>query len=124
MSKVKTPIYVQSSKEDHIAPARSVYKGARLFGGPSPVHLAGSGHIAGVINAPAAKKYQHWTNYALPATLEEWIAGATEHPGSWWPHWSEWLRAKSGDFVPARDPAKGPLAPIEDAPGSFVKVRS
>ena len=121
---VKTPIYVQSSKEDHIAPARSVYKGARLFGGPVVFTLAGSGHIAGVINAPAANKYQHWTNDNLPATLDEWTAGATEHPGSWWPHWAEWLKAKSGKQVPARNPETGPLSPIEDAPGSFVKVRS
>jgi polyhydroxyalkanoate synthase len=124
LGKVKTPIYVQSSKEDHIAPARSVYKGARLFGGDTHFTLAGSGHIAGVINAPVAQKYQHWTNDALPATLEEWLAGAENHPGSWWPHWLAWLAARSGEQVPARDPAKGPLSPIEDAPGSFVKVRS
>ena len=124
LSKVKTPIYVQSSKEDHIAPARSVYKGARLFGGPTTFTMAGSGHIAGVINAPAAKKYQHWTNPALPATLEEWQAGAVEHPGSWWPHWAEWLKSRSGKMVPARDPAHGKFNPIEDAPGSYVKVKS
>jgi len=124
LGKVKTPIYVQSSKEDHIAPARSVYKGARLFGGDTTFTLAGSGHIAGVINAPAAGKYQHWINSALPASLDEWMAGAEQHPGSWWPHWAKWLTAKSGGQVPARDPAKGPLKPLEDAPGSFVKVRS
>ena len=124
LGSVKTPIYVQSSKEDHIAPARSVYKGARLFGGPTTFTLAGSGHIAGVINAPAAMKYQHWTNDALPPTLDEWMAGAVEHPGSWWGHWAAWLKARSGAQVPARDPAKGPLKPLEDAPGSFVKVRS
>jgi polyhydroxyalkanoate synthase subunit PhaC len=124
LGKVKTPIYVQSSKEDHIAPYRSVYKGARLFGGPVNFMMAGSGHIAGVINAPDAKKYQHWTNPALPLTVEEWMAGATEHPGSWWPNWAEWLKARSGKQVPARDPAKGPLKPIEDAPGSYVKVKS
>ncbi|HSV03624.1 MAG TPA: class I poly(R)-hydroxyalkanoic acid synthase [Phenylobacterium sp.] len=121
---VKTPIYVQSSKEDHIAPARSVYKGARLFGGPVTFTLAGSGHIAGVINAPAANKYQHWTNEALPPTLEEWQAGAIEHPGSWWPHWAAWLKQRSGDLVPARDPAHGNLAPLAEAPGSYVKVKS
>src|SRR5580658_3102500 len=121
---VKTPIYVQSSREDHIAPYRSVYKGARLFGGPVTFMMAGSGHIAGVINHPDAKKYQHWTNDVLPATVEEWMAGATEHPGSWWPEWVIWLKAKSGGQVPARDPAKGPLKPIEDAPGSYVKVKS
>jgi polyhydroxyalkanoate synthase subunit PhaC len=124
LGKVKTPICVQSSKEDHIAPYRSVYKGARLFGGPVNFMMAGSGHIAGVINAPAAHKYQHWTNPELPPTVEEWMAGATEHPGSWWPEWAEWLKARSGGQVPARDPAKGPLKPIEDAPGSYVKVKS
>jgi polyhydroxyalkanoate synthase len=124
LSKVKTPVFVQSSREDHIAPARSVYKGARLFGGPTTFTLAGSGHIAGVINAPAARKYQHWVNEALPPTLDAWMAGAVEHPGSWWPHWATWLEAHSGEMVEARDPAAGPLPPLEDAPGSFVKVRS
>lgn len=124
LKNVKTPVYVQSSKEDHIAPARSVYRGAQLFGGPVTFTMAGSGHIAGVINAPVAKKYQHWTNPALPGSLEEWAAGATEAPGSWWPHWAEWLREKSGKLVPARDPAKGKYPPIEDAPGSYVKVKS
>jgi polyhydroxyalkanoate synthase len=121
---VKTPIYVQSSKEDHIAPLRSVYRGAKLFGGPVTFTMAGSGHIAGVINHPDAKKYQHWTNPDLPAAVEDWQAGATEHPGSWWPHWRAWLAERSGGMVAARDPAKGPLKPIEDAPGSYVKVRS
>jgi polyhydroxyalkanoate synthase len=124
LGKIKVPIYVQSSKEDHIAPANSVYKGARLFGGPTTFTMAGSGHIAGVINPPNANKYQHWTNDQLPETLEAWIAGAKEEPGSWWPHWARWLTDKSGGLVPARDPTKGPLKPIEDAPGSFVKVRS
>jgi polyhydroxyalkanoate synthase len=121
---VKIPIYVQSSKEDHIAPFRSVYRGAKLFGGPVTFTLAGSGHIAGVINHPDASKYQHWTNAELPDTVEQWQAGAVEHPGSWWPHWSAWLGARSGGMTPARDPAKGPLEPLEDAPGGYVKVRS
>jgi polyhydroxyalkanoate synthase len=124
LSKVKIPIYVQSSREDHIAPARSVYRGARLFGGSTRFTLAGSGHIAGVINSPAAQKYQHWTNDALPEKLEDWVEGAVEHPGSWWPNWASWLAERSGAEVPARDPATGPLKPLEDAPGSFVKVRS
>lgn len=124
LKQVKTPIYVQSSKEDHIAPARSVYKGAKLFGGPVTYTLAGSGHIAGVINAPVANKYQHWTLNRLPETLSEWQAEAKETPGSWWPHWIEWLKAKSGRQVPARDPAKGALKPLGDAPGTYVKVRS
>ncbi|HEX3365830.1 class I poly(R)-hydroxyalkanoic acid synthase [Phenylobacterium sp.] len=124
LGKVKTPIYVQSSKEDHIAPARSVYKGAKLFGGPVTFTLAGSGHIAGVINAPAAHKYQYWTHEELPASLTAWHAAAKETPGSWWPHWIEWLKARSGGQVPARDPAKGKLKPLGDAPGTYVKVRS
>ena len=124
LKQVKTPVYVQSSKEDHIAPARSVYKGAKLFGGPVTFTLAGSGHIAGVINAPAANKYQHWTNERLPASLEEWQGEAKETAGSWWPHWIEWLKARSGGQVPARDPAKGKLKPLGDAPGDYVKVRS
>jgi polyhydroxyalkanoate synthase len=124
LADVKVPIFVQSSKEDHIAPLRSVYKGAKLFGGPVEFMMAGSGHIAGVINHPDAKKYQHWTNTALPGSVDDWIAAAEEHPGSWWPHWGEWLADKSGPMVPARDPSKGPLKPLEDAPGSFVKVRS
>jgi polyhydroxyalkanoate synthase len=124
LADVKIPIYVQSSREDHIAPFRSVYKGAKLFGGPTNFMMSGSGHIAGVINAPVAKKYQHWTNAKLPDTVDEWIAGAVEHPGSWWENWATWLADKSGAMVPARDPTKGPLKPLEDAPGSFVKVRS
>jgi polyhydroxyalkanoate synthase subunit PhaC len=124
LGKVKIPLYVQSSKEDHIAPFRSVYKGARLFGGKTRFMMAGSGHIAGVINAPVAHKYQHWTNEALPETVEEWQAGATEHPGSWWENWAEWLAERSGPMIAARDPSKGPLKPLEDTPGSFVKVRS
>ncbi|MFN3858234.1 MAG: class I poly(R)-hydroxyalkanoic acid synthase [Caulobacter sp.] len=124
LGRVRTPVYVQSSRDDHIAPYRSVYRGARLFGGPTRFTMAGSGHIAGVINHPDAHKYQHWTNDALPETAEAWMAGAVEHPGSWWPHWGAWLAEKSGPMVPARDPAKGPLKPLEDAPGSFVKVRS
>lgn len=125
LSKVEIPLYFQASREDHIAPMNSVYRSAKLFGGKDVTFtLAGSGHIAGVINAPAAKKYQHWTNPALPATLAEWQADAVEHPGSWWEHWAAWLGARSGKKIPARDPAKGPLKPIEPAPGSYVKVKS
>ena len=124
LKSVKTPIYVQSSKEDHIAPARSVFKGAKLFGGPVNFTMAGSGHIAGVINAPIANKYQHWTNASLPDSLEAWQAGAVETPGSWWPHWVKWLKGHSGKLVPARDPAEGKLKPLGDAPGDYVKVKS
>jgi polyhydroxyalkanoate synthase len=124
MGKVKIPVFVQSGRDDHIAPYASVYKGAQLFGGPVTFIMAGSGHIAGVINPPAANKYQHWTNPALPATPQEWVAEAREAPGSWWPAWAEWLAERSGGKIPARDPANGPLKPIEDAPGSYVKVKS
>ncbi len=121
---VKTPIYAQSAKEDHIAPYPSVYRGSKLFGGPMTFILAGSGHIAGVVNPPSAAKYQYWTNEERPDAVEDWFSGAEEHPGSWWPHWAEWLSDKSGPKIPARDPAKGKLKAIEDAPGSYVKVKS
>src|SRR5262249_50250077 len=124
LKKVKTPVYVQAAKEDHIAPMKSVYRGAKLFGGPVTFTLAGSGHIAGVVNAPVAGKYQHLLHPALPATLEAWQAAAVEHKGSWWPHWAAWLGERSGGKIPARDPAKGPLKPLGDAPGDYVKVRS
>jgi polyhydroxyalkanoate synthase len=124
LDQVKIPVFVQASREDHIAPMKSVYRGAKLFGGPTQLTLAGSGHIAGVINAPQANKYQHWINPALPDTLAEWQAGAVEHPGSWWPHWLTWLAPLSEKQVPARDPTKGPLKALDDAPGTYVKVRS
>ncbi len=125
LSKVTIPLYFQASREDHIAPMNSVYRSARAFSNAAvTLTLAGSGHIAGVVNPPSAHKYQHWTNPALPATLGEWQARAVEHPGSWWNHWAEWLHARSGDWIPARDPKTGPLKPIEPAPGSFVKVKS
>lgn len=126
LGRVAIPIFAQAAEGDHIAPYHSVYKGTRLFGGPVTFMLAGSGHIAGVVNAPGAQKYQHWINACqhLPAGIEEWRSGAKEFPGSWWPFWMAWLKPKSGGQVPARDPAAGPLGVIEDAPGSYVKVRS
>ena len=125
LTKVTIPLYFQASREDHIAPMNSVYRSARAFRNADvTLTLAGSGHIAGVVNPPAAKKYQHWTNAVLPETLTEWQAGAAEHPGSWWPHWAEWLHQRSGGWVPARNPSKGRLKPIEPAPGSYVKVKS
>jgi polyhydroxyalkanoate synthase len=121
---VKIPIFMQSSKEDHIAPAASVYRSARSFGGPVEYIIAGSGHIAGVINHPSANKYQYWTNPNLKGALEDWQAFSVEHPGSWWPHWDAWLREKSGPDVPARTPGDGELEVLGDAPGTYVKVRS
>ncbi|MEO1038069.1 MAG: class I poly(R)-hydroxyalkanoic acid synthase [Pseudomonadota bacterium] len=124
LSKVKIPIFMQASKEDHIAPADSVYRSAKLFGGPVQYMMAGSGHIAGVVNHPDANKYQHWVNTELPESREDWLAGAEEHPGSWWLHWRDWLYGLSGDKTAAREPGGGKLEPICPAPGEYVKVRS
>ncbi|MBP6690366.1 MAG: class I poly(R)-hydroxyalkanoic acid synthase [Hyphomonadaceae bacterium] len=121
---VQIPIFMQSSKEDHIAPAASVYRTALSFGGPVEYIIAGSGHIAGVINHPAANKYQYWTNPNLKGAIEDWQAFAVEHPGSWWPHWDKWLQRISGPDVDARQPGDGELQPLGDAPGEYVKVRS
>jgi polyhydroxyalkanoate synthase len=121
---VQIPIFMQSSKEDHIAPAASVYRTALSFGGPVEYIIAGSGHIAGVINHPAANKYQYWTNPNLKGAIEDWQAFAVEHPGSWWPHWDAWLREISGPDVDARRPGDGELQTLGDAPGEYVKVRS
>jgi polyhydroxyalkanoate synthase len=125
LRKISIPLYIQAGKEDHIAPANSVYKATQLYSGPVRFMLAGSGHIAGVVNPPRAKKYQHWLNETgkNPPTLAEWQKGAVEHPGSWWNDWDKWLSEKSGAKVPARVPGEGGLPAIEDAPGSYVKVR-
>jgi polyhydroxyalkanoate synthase len=95
-----------------------------LFKGPIRFILAGSGHIAGVINPPSAKKYQYWTNDALPKTVEDWQAGAVEHPGSWWPDWNAWLKPLSGKKVPARKPGDGKLQPLGNAPGAYAKIKA
>ena len=126
LRKIGIPVYLQAGKEDHIAPAKSVYKATQIFSGPVRFMLAGSGHIAGVVNPPRNRKYQHWLNETQhnPPTLEEWRAGAQEFPGSWWHDWDKWLSAKSGPKVPARVPGAGGLPAIEEAPGSYVKVRT
>ena len=122
LSRVKIPVYELFTKEDHIAPAASVFRGSKLFGGPVRHVMAGSGHIAGVVNHPAKQKYQYWSD-GRAGSLEEWMAKARETPGSWWPDWTSWLAARSGRKVPARNPSNGPLWAIEDAPGSYVKNR-
>jgi polyhydroxyalkanoate synthase len=124
LSKVKTPIYNLAAREDHIAPAASVFKGCRAFGSKVDYVLAGSGHIAGVVNPPAAGKYQYWTGGKAEGELKDWLAAATEHPGSWWPHWSNWLRRQAPSLAKARNPDKGKLKPLGDAPGEFVKKLS
>jgi polyhydroxyalkanoate synthase len=125
LRKVKVPVYNLATREDHIAPAKSVLYGSRFFGGPVTFVLAGSGHIAGVINPPASAKYQYWTG-PVPggSDLDKWLAKAEEHPGSWWPNWLEWIKARDAQTVPAREVGTGKFAPIEDAPGSYVKVKS
>jgi polyhydroxyalkanoate synthase len=126
LRKVKTPTYVQSGREDHIAPPQSVWKITHHFQGPVRFVLAGSGHIAGVVNPPDAQKYQYWINDEKVDSLDEFVAGATEHKGSWWPDWIKWIEAQAPKKVPAkgaRVPGKGKLKAIEDAPGSYVKAR-
>jgi len=123
---VKTPTYVQAGREDHIAPPQSVWKIMRHFSGPKRFVLAGSGHIAGVVNPPSAQKYQYWVNDAVMETLDQFVEGAIEHKGSWWPDWLEWLKQQGPETVKAegaRIPGKGKLKPLEDAPGSYVKSR-
>jgi polyhydroxyalkanoate synthase len=121
---VKIPVYNLATREDHIAPAKSVLLGSKFFGGPVRFALAGSGHIAGVVNPPDKMKYQYWTGRKpTSANLDRWLSKAKEHPGSWWPDWFRWLKAQDPSEVPAREPGGGVLAPIEDAPGSYVRVR-
>lgn len=124
LKKVMTPTYNLATREDHIAPARSVFLGAQLFGGPARFVLAGSGHIAGVVNPPARMKYQHWVGEEPRGTLADWVAKAEEKPGSWWPDWRAWLAASDATMAPARTPGDGPYPALEDAPGSYVKVKA
>jgi polyhydroxyalkanoate synthase len=125
LKKVKLPIYNLATREDHIAPAKSVLYGSQFFGGDVRYVLAGSGHIAGVINPPARPKYQYWTGGQPKGTdVDAWVAKAREHPGSWWPDWLNWLTAQGGERVSARAIGGGKLKAIEDAPGAYVKVRS
>ncbi|MGE5773456.1 MAG: PHA/PHB synthase family protein [Hyphomicrobiales bacterium] len=125
LHKVTIPIYNLATREDHIAPAKSVLHGSQYFGGPVKYVLAGSGHIAGVINPPGKPKYQYWTGDNLDGdSVEDWMKNATEHPGSWWPDWLDWLKTQGAETVPARTIGGGKLKPIEDAPGSYVKVKS
>ena len=121
---IKVPVYILSTKEDHIAPWKSTYAATRLYAGPIRFVLASSGHIAGVVNPPAANKYAYRTNTKKPATPEAWFEGAKENPGSWWPDWNKWVSKFAGGDVPARTPGDGKLKAIEPAPGSYVKVRS
>jgi len=125
LSKVKVPVYNLATREDHIAPAESVLYGSQFFGGPVKYVLSGSGHIAGVVNPPASNKYQYWTNDNIKdVTVAEWMKGAVEHKGSWWPDWRQWLGELDPEEVPARSVGSDAMPPIEDAPGSYVRVRA
>jgi polyhydroxyalkanoate synthase len=123
LSKIAVPAYIVSTKDDHIAPWKSTFAATRLYGGKTRFVLSVSGHIAGIVNPPAAKKYCYWTNAKLPADPDAWFETATRHEGSWWGDWQKWVAKQAGGEVPAREPGCGKAAPIEDAPGSYVKVR-
>ncbi|WP_376989357.1 class I poly(R)-hydroxyalkanoic acid synthase [Bosea sp. R86505] len=120
LKKVTIPIYNLATREDHIAPARSVFTGSQCFGGPVDYIVAGSGHIAGVVNPPGKVKYQYWTGGPPRGTYEDWIGAAQEHPGSWWPHWFSWVEAQAPRRVKARVPGAGKLPALADAPGTYV----
>lgn len=130
LSNIRTPSYFISTIDDHIAPWKGTYLGAKLFSGPVRFVLGGSGHIAGIVNPPTANKYGYWTceetrggGNSLPANADDWFAAAEKHEGSWWTDWQAWIATHNADKIPARDPAKGKLKVVEDAPGSYVKQR-
>jgi polyhydroxyalkanoate synthase len=123
LRRIRTPAYVLSAREDHIAPWRSTFAATRLLGGPVRFVLAASGHIAGVINPPVAGKYSYWTNKRKGRTPEAWLDSAERHEGSWWPDWSRWAGRKGGGRVAPREPGAGALPALEEAPGSYVKMR-
>ncbi len=125
LKRITTPTFILSTREDHIAPWKSTYAATQIYQGPVAFCLAASGHIAGVVNPPAAQKYGYWIGKSkkLPKTPDEWLAAAEQKPGSWWVEWKAWLDQFSDGEAPARTPGDGKLKPIEDAPGSYVKVR-
>jgi polyhydroxyalkanoate synthase len=124
VTRVATPSYFASAMEDHIAPWKTTFEGPKILPGKSRFVLAGSGHIAGMINPPAAKKYGFWTNDAKTDSADEWLATAEQHEGSWWPDWRDWLKPHSGGEVAARVPGKGKLKVLEAAPGSYARIRA
>ena len=123
LGRITVPTYFLSTREDHIAPWKSTYRGTQLLGGHNRFVLAASGHIAGVVNPPEGGKYSHWINNALPPDPETWLAGATEMAGSWWPDWQRWVTALDDTHVPARTPGSDRRPALEDAPGSYVAVK-
>ncbi len=123
LSKITIPVYHLATRDDHIAPAQSVFIGAKLLGGKVRFVLAGSGHMAGVINPAGKPKYPYWVGKAPAGEFEDWFAAATEHNGSWWVDWIDWIKRQSRKQVPARRPGDGYPPPICDAPGEYVRVR-
>ncbi len=123
LTKIKVPVYILSTREDHIAPWKSTYVATQMYEGPVEFVLAASGHIAGVVNPPAANKYSYWTGKRTPPSPDSWLDAAQVHAGSWWPHWQDWIAKHAGEDVPARKPGDGKLKAIENAPGSYVKVK-
>jgi polyhydroxyalkanoate synthase len=121
---VTIPVYNLAAREDHIAPAPSVFLGSQCFGGPVDYVVSGSGHIAGVVNPPTKVKYQYWTGGPPEGSYEDWIRAATETAGSWWPHWFSWIEQQAPKRVKAREPGAGKLKALEDAPGSYVRVKA
>ncbi|MDP9095967.1 MAG: alpha/beta fold hydrolase, partial [Pseudomonadota bacterium] len=124
LTRIKIPAYFLSTREDHITPWKSTFRGTQLLGGENRFTLAASGHIAGVVNAPEGGKYSYWTSDTLAKDPETWLGSATEIAGSWWPDWQRWILARDREEVPARHPGDGALRLIEPAPGSYVKVKS
>jgi len=124
LKKVTIPIYNLAAKEDHIAPAISAFEGSRCFGGEVRYVMAGSGHIAGVVNPPEKQKYQYWTGGPVEGAFQDWVGKAVEHKGSWWPDWFAWIERQAPERVKAREPGGGKLPPLGDAPGTYVKVRA
>ena len=120
---IRIPAYFVSTAEDHIAPWKSTFAGAKLLSGPVRFVLGGSGHIAGIVNPPAARKYCYWTGPAPAGSADDWLKRAAQHEGSWWDDWQAWIKAFAGPKVVARIPGKGKLKAIEDAPGSYVNER-
>jgi polyhydroxyalkanoate synthase len=124
LSEIDVPSFFLSARQDHIAKWKTTYKGALAHGGDVRFVLSGSGHIAGVINPPYKEKYGYWTNDTLVPDADAWFENSEHHPGSWWPHWLEWISQFSDGEAPARIPGEGKLSAIEDAPGSYVKVKA
>ncbi|MBM3560225.1 MAG: class I poly(R)-hydroxyalkanoic acid synthase, partial [Alphaproteobacteria bacterium] len=126
LTTIDVPVFALGTREDHIAPWKATYAATQTYSGPVKFVLAGSGHIAGVVNPPSPdnRRYGYMTNSRNPKSPDAWLAGAKETPGSWWPEWRKWLDKFAGPAMPARQPGSGGLRAIEDAPGSYVRVRT